>query len=490
MSTPTPSHGERSIREILSELSRAAAKWFNELLDLEKGVDREGTLIAIKTNKRMHGANAWLLMCSIMIASLGLSLDSPAVIIGAMLVSPLMSPILGVGLGVAINDKDTLFIALRHFGIAIFIAVITSTVYFYILAGEMTDEISGRTSPTLLDGMVAIFGGIAGVISTTRKDKSNAIPGVAIATALMPPLCVTGFGIARLLRLYISPPTLNRPEEFQELVNLALNTIGGSFYLFFLNSFFIAFTTYIIIRLLRFPLRSHINVNEARRNRMITLLVSGLIIILPTRILIKLSQFNHDKREAAAFVGKYFPTYCFEHELRKITPDTNQLVIRLLGRRLSRDSVAHYDSLFNADYSLHKPANIYTMQAELSMAEVRSLMDRQERTMLGRIDSSQQINTRIIQENTKLRDQLKVVTSDSSLLAKTFLLVEYVYSKLESIRFDRESIESAEGRVQKTTPTFYVRWKGNFSETDREDLQGFLQKSTDIEEFRIVEIVD
>ncbi len=167
-------------------------EWWKELVDLQQGTDKENTIISIKNNKRVRGANAWLLMCSIMIASLGLDLNSPAVIIGAMLISPLMSPILGIGLSVAINDRDALYTSLFHFGVSILIALVTSTLYFYITPfGEITPEIQSRTQPTLLDGLVAVFGGLAGIISISRKDSSNAIPGVAIATALMPPLCVT-----------------------------------------------------------------------------------------------------------------------------------------------------------------------------------------------------------------------------------------------------------------------------------------------------------
>ena len=168
-----------------------------DIFDLKTGMDREGAILEIRNNKRMQGANAWLLMCSIMVASLGLDLNSPAVIIGAMLISPLMAPILGVGLSIGINDRDMLMISLRHFLIAIGISLATSYIYFKLTPiGQTTPEILNRTAPTFLDALVAFFGGLAGIISNTRKDKSNAIPGVAIATALMPPLCVTGFGLA------------------------------------------------------------------------------------------------------------------------------------------------------------------------------------------------------------------------------------------------------------------------------------------------------
>jgi len=201
------------------DVMRNFGDFFYNLIDLRAGLDREGTIVNIKNNKKMAGANAWLLMCSIMIASLGLDLNSPAVIIGAMLISPLMSPILGIGLAVGINDNDALLLALKHFGIAIVIALVTSTLYFWLTPfGMETSEIRARTAPTLLDVLVAFFGGVAGIISGSRKDKSNAIPGVAIATALMPPLCVTGYGLAT--------------GNWTFMLN--------SFYLFFLNATFVA----------------------------------------------------------------------------------------------------------------------------------------------------------------------------------------------------------------------------------------------------------
>jgi len=239
----SPIEPQKDVKSLFSEFLDAVVEWFADLINLQEGMDREGTIVSIRTNKRIRGASAWLLMCSIMIASLGLDLNSPAVIIGAMLISPLMSPILGVGLGIAVNDKEGVFISLQHFTVAILIALFTSTLYFLITPfGELTPEIEARTAPTLMDGLVAVFGGVAGIISVSRKDKSSAIPGVAIATALMPPLCVTGYGLAN--------------TNWQ----VALN----SFYLFFLNSFFISTSTFLIIRYLQFPLKTYLDEKEGR----------------------------------------------------------------------------------------------------------------------------------------------------------------------------------------------------------------------------------
>lgn len=248
-------------------------KFFRRILDLTEGLDRKGTIEKIRANIETRGANVWLLVSAIMIASIGLDLNSQAVIIGAMLISPLMSPILGMGLSIGINDKQTLWLSVRHFGVAIAVSLLTSVIYFtFTPFGTLTPEIAARTSPTVLDVMVAFFGGIAGIVATSRKDLINAVPGVAIATALLPPLCVTGFGIA----------------------NLDWDIAAGSFYLFFLNSTFVSLATYMIVRILRFPYKRYVNQNERRRNAILMVCIS-FILVIPS--FFKLSQILEDANE-------------------------------------------------------------------------------------------------------------------------------------------------------------------------------------------------
>ncbi len=280
--TPHKHWHEKTIREILEDTK----EFFFDLFDLRDGMDEKGTIVNIVNNRRMRGANAVLLMCSIMVASLGLDLNSPAVIIGAMLISPLMSPILGIGLGIGINDRRTLSSSLQHFVLAAVIALVTSYVYFRFITpfGGITDEISARTAPNLLDGLVAIFGGTAGVISTTRKDKSNAIPGVAIATALMPPVCVAGFGLAN-----------GRYDFFLK-----------AFYLFFLNSFFIAVSTYAVIRILRFRYKEYPNQKERKRNQIFIFVFSLLILYPALTILISTYNDLNEDQDIEAFLNEHF----------------------------------------------------------------------------------------------------------------------------------------------------------------------------------------
>jgi uncharacterized hydrophobic protein (TIGR00271 family) len=205
---------------------------FFRLTHLADDTDIEGTISSIRGGIVLKGSNLWVLICSVMIASIGLDLNSPAVIIGAMLISPLMSPILGIGLAVGMNDRSTLALSFRNFALAIVLSMFTAWVYFKITPlGEFTDEMQGRIAPTLLDVFVAFFGGIAGIIAGSRTEKTNAIPGVAIATALMPPLCTASYGLAA-----------GRMDIF-----------GGAFYLFFINAVFISISTYLIVKYLKFP---------------------------------------------------------------------------------------------------------------------------------------------------------------------------------------------------------------------------------------------
>lgn len=202
------------------------------IASLSRGTDADGTIREISENVTLRGANIWMLVCSAMLASIGLDVNSTAVIIGAMLISPLMSPILGVGLSIATSSRKLLKNSLQNLALATFLSLLTSGLYFWISPlGELTAELSARTTPTILDVGVAFFGGIAGIVSGSRKNKTNAIPGVAIATALMPPICTAGFGLAKM--------------------NSAV--FLGAFYLFFINAVFIALATYLISVWLRFP---------------------------------------------------------------------------------------------------------------------------------------------------------------------------------------------------------------------------------------------
>lgn len=207
--------------------------------------DCEDEVVAqISDGVDFHGATLWVLIFAIFIASLGLNVNSTAVIIGAMLISPLMGPIIGMGLAVGIADLKLFKRALTNYLITTVISVVTATIYFTISPiTEAQSELLARTSPTLYDVLIALFGGAAGILAISTKSKNNVIPGVAIATALMPPLCTAGYGFAMGNTSYFF----------------------GAFYLYFINTVFIAFTTCIGVRLLHFHRKKFVDREKMKR---------------------------------------------------------------------------------------------------------------------------------------------------------------------------------------------------------------------------------
>ncbi|MGN0313395.1 MAG: DUF389 domain-containing protein [Fusicatenibacter sp.] len=217
----------------------------------------------MEENTDIHGSNMWILMLAILIASIGLNVNSTAVIIGAMLISPLMSGILTMGYSLAVRDLKMLRRALFRFGVQVVISLIASSLYFWISPlDDPTAEMIARTSPTIWDVLIALFGGIAGIIGNTRQKKSNVIPGVAIATALMPPLCTVGYGIATLQPKFIF----------------------GAFYLFFINTLFIALSAALVTVLLGVP--HHQSIDKRRQKRINRIVAAITVITVVPSILI------------------------------------------------------------------------------------------------------------------------------------------------------------------------------------------------------------
>ena len=250
--------------------------YFNLLPDKD---DEQAIIQQISSGVSFRGANLWVLIFAIFIASLGLNVNSTAVIIGAMLISPLMGPIIGMGLAVGINDLDLLKRAVKNYSVATGISVLTATIYFFITPlGEAQSELLARTSPTLYDVFIAFCGGAAGIIALCTRGKGNVIPGVAIATALMPPLCTAGYGLATGHFLYFL----------------------GAFYLFFINTVFIALATYCGVRLMNFQ-RSEFRSSDVDAKAHRIIMAITLLTMLPATVLtvgiVRKSIFNNNMRK-------------------------------------------------------------------------------------------------------------------------------------------------------------------------------------------------
>lgn len=250
--------------------------YFNVLPDKE---DELETIHQISSGVVFHGANLWVLIFAIFIASLGLNVNSTAVIIGAMLISPLMGPIIGMGLAVGINDFALLKRAFKNYAVATVISVITATIYFALTPlNEAQSELLARTSPTLYDVLIALCGGAAGILAMATKGKGNVIPGVAIATALMPPLCTAGYGLA-MGNLYY---------------------FFGAFYLFFINTVFICLATFLGVRMMKFERKHHDNhetLVRVRRYILAVVIVTMVPAVFMTVVIIRKSFFENNVRK-------------------------------------------------------------------------------------------------------------------------------------------------------------------------------------------------
>jgi uncharacterized hydrophobic protein (TIGR00271 family) len=250
--------------------------------DLLPDTDREGTVRRIRDGVPLSPESVWLLVASCLLASIGLDTDSVAVIIGAMLISPLMSPILAVGMGMATHDRALLLLSLRDLALATLGSLLLSALYFALSPlGEPTPQLAARTMPTLLDVGVAFFGGVAGIVAGSRRNPGLALPGVAIATALMPPLCTAGFGIAT-----------GNPGYF-----------FGAFYLFFINAVFIALATFVVARLLGFP-STGADLSTERRARRLVGVLSTVALLPSLVILLYVVSQGRLQRDANQFVDR------------------------------------------------------------------------------------------------------------------------------------------------------------------------------------------
>lgn len=293
--------------------------------------DCEDEVVAqISDGVDFHGATLWVLIFAIFIASLGLNVNSTAVIIGAMLISPLMGPIIGMGLAVGIADLKLFKRALTNYLIKTVISVVTATIYFTISPiTEAQSELLARTSPTLYDVLIALFGGAAGILAISTKSKNNVIPGVAIATALMPPLCTAGYGLA----------VSNTSYFF------------GAFYLYFINTVFIAFTTCIGVRLLHFHRKKFVDREKMKRVNyyiisivIITMLPAGYMtwsIIKQSVIENNIEKFVRDELDNSG-------TYIISHEYDSKTKTLNVVAI---GKPISVGAIAKAQKSM-ADYKL------------------------------------------------------------------------------------------------------------------------------------------
>lgn len=442
---------KEAVKKDAEGLFKSIKHFLQELLDFREDTDRDATIEAIKNDIPFKGATAWILVCSIFVASIGLNANSTAVVIGAMLISPLMGPILGVGLSIAINDIDTLKRSLINLAIMIVLSLLTAFLFFrFFPLSEDTSELLGRVQPDIRDVLIAFFGGLALIIARTKRGTiASVIFGVAIATALMPPLCTAGYGLAKANWKYF----------------------GQAMYLFTINTIFIALATFLVLKILRFPMLKYANSAKRKRIARIASLVA-IIVMIPAMFtflsVLEESQFEVNAKQFidkeldalpnANYIKKYAtpnfkPSGVSNIELTTFGADViSDETIRVLEQRLK-----DYPYLNNTKLLINQTKNRQVNNLEY-MEELRT------RDSLDLLTQQQKIT---ILEN-KVR-QLSVLEKDQIPFKSLTEEININYENIEEIAYSK--VVKSNFKTIDTLSVFEVKWNDslvNNSQAEKE----------------------
>ena len=427
-----------NIFENFSQLFSDTRIYLVNLLDFRKDADQISTIEEIKANIQFKGATAWILICSILVASIGLNTNSIPVVIGAMLISPLMGPILGVGLSIAINDIDTLKTSLISLGTMILLSVLTSFVYFWIFdINADTSELFARTRPDIREILIAFFGGLALIIATTKKGTiATVIYGVAIATALIPPLCTAGYGIA-----------VGSWDYFI-----------GAMYLFIINTIFIALATFIVTKFLKFPMINYVDSIRRRTISRFATLAAIIVMIPAIWTFVNVVNESNFKNDALSFLNSELDIlpnskYIKKNTVVQYNSDKPSVIeLTTLGNdQISKEiefvlntKMKNYSSLNNTELIINQSVFREINNLEY-MEELRS------RDSLDLLSQTQKINF--------LEDKVQeLLVLEKNYIEFPNLLKELNINYSEIDEFSYSNILKSDFKSIDTVSVFYVKW--------------------------------
>ena len=438
--------------------------FFARIFDVrQEKEDEQETIDSIKKGVEFKGTNLWVLIFATFIASLGLNTNSTAVIIGAMLISPLMGPIMGFGLGLGISDFELIKRSFRNFAIATVFSVITSSIYILISPiSEAQSELLARTQPTLYDVLIAFFGGLAGIVASSTKSKGNVIPGVAIATALMPPLCTAGFGLA----------TGNLYYFF------------GAFYLFFINSVFISLATYLVVRVLKYPKKVFLDKDHEKR---VTRYVGIIVIftIVPSLFLsyrlVKTTYFN---QQVLNYVNTElaFPNTQILSKTITNTSDKKEIKVVLIGDNVSDSTI---ESARNRlpNYGL-KDVSLVVQQGfseqETDINKLKSLL------MQDLYKNSEQVLRTQAMQIDSLQRELKSYHDDRLLAEQIKPEVKVLFPFVREISCTHTCLIPVDSDTQKPIMLIYVKSSEKISAENKRKLTEWLSARTQVKTIKLL----
>lgn len=435
-------------------LKRFLHQKFN--LDEDKANEEE-----VKENIRkgvdFQGINLWVLIFATLIASLGLNINSLPAIFGAMLISPLMGPIMGIGLSVGINDYELMKRSLRNIGFMVLISILTSTLYFFISPlSAATSELLARTQPTIYDVLIAFFGGLAGMIAQSRKDRASmVIPGVAIATALMPPLCTAGYGLA----------------------TLQFRFFFGGFYMFFINTVFIAVATYLVVRFLKYSKKVFLDPARERTVKRYLMLISVLTLIPSVVIgynLIKQSVFEGTAERYVQEVLRFPNTQVIDYSTKMNSRDrTSVIEVVLIGEPVSADVLDNVRYQL-ANYGLDRTSLVVHQSGDTGNADFTLLQ-------AGYTDLLGEKNKRI----SELESIIASGQGDGVAAQDVTRELAVIEPSVEQAYISRSLVYNNEGAVLDTMVVCIVRFKEGAAETDTERMEQWLRARTKTENVKL-----
>lgn len=418
---------------------RELLAYLKQVVDITEDSDAQTTIDNISKGVVFRGVNVWILVFAIVVASIGLNVNSTAVIIGAMLISPLMSPIMGLGLGVGINDNDLIRKSLKNFLIMVIVSLIASSTYFLLTPlSDAQSELLARTKPTIFDVLIAFFGGLGGIIASSRKqEKVTVVAGVAIATALMPPLCTAGYGIGTGQFIYFF----------------------GAFYLFFINSFFIALATFIMVRYLKFPQKKYINLVKEKKVRR-SILFFSILVIIPSfwtgLSVIRETSFNSHaiKYVSEIETSSMFADVQIINVKREYKSDNQTITLSLVGKPLSDDQVELLQKRLS-EFGLDKTklvimhAGTGTLDIDTQATMLQDFLERKEELLANR-DSM----------IAALREQLSFLENKATITPEQLANeVQVLYPDILSFSFGQSEEINVKTQEKQKIPVLNVSWR-------------------------------
>ncbi len=432
-----------TFREKVKTFWHDVCQYLKSIADIAADCDAQATIDNIGRSVEFRGVNIWILVFAIVIASVGLNVNSTAVVIGAMLISPLMSPIMGIGLGVGISDNDLIRKSIRNLIAMAAISLVASTTYFLLTPlSDAQSELLARTKPTAFDVLIAFFGGLAGIVAMSRKqEKTTVVAGVAIATALMPPLCTAGYGLGTGQWIYFF----------------------GAFYLFFINSFCIALATFLMVRYLKFPRKKFVDIAHERKVRR-SILVFSLIIIIPSIFIgvnvIREASFDS---QAIKFVADIERSPACENvqivgTKRNYSAKEQSITISLVGQPLTPEQVEYLHKRL-ADFGLSKAKLTIrqtggaTLDLDAQSEMIQQILERKEEQLAARDATIDALHAQI----DSLQNQ-SVITPEQLVRE-----VQVLFPDVLSLTFAQAEEIDTRTQTKRAVPVVNATWRGKQS---------------------------